>query len=198
MLDPYSDSVAKFPAVNADIVVVSHNHSDHNNFSAIGGTSVRPAPFVVDGPGEYEVAGATILGFASFHDGENGKDRGKNTIYLIKIDKVTLVHLGDLGGPISDSVLEEINGVDILMVPVGGKVTLDSKEARGVVGKIQPKIIIPMHYKLPKFELKVDLDPVEDFVKEMGYDKVEPQDKLLTSHDKLPEDTELIVLNAKR
>jgi len=194
--DPYDASVGlRLPKVSADVVTVSHQHHDHNNVTTVKGTTQRPEPFAITGPGEYEVAGVSVFGFASFHDDTQGSQRGSNTIYVIETDGMRLVHLGDLGHALDDKLLEQINGVDVIFVPVGGTYTLDAKQAASQIKKIQPKIAIPMHYKLPGVSL--DLSPVDEFLRQMGDEGVKPIDKLVISRDKLLEENKTVVLNAK-
>ena len=193
--DPYQDKIGlSLPRVSADIVTVSHQHEDHNNFQAVGGTVRRGKPFVIDGPGEYEIGHVFVNGIASWHDKEKGKERGKNTIYLITLENMRIVHLGDLGGMLSEKKLETINGVDILFVPVGGKYTINAKEAVKLVDKIQPNIVIPMHYAAKG--LAFNLDPVDLFLKEMEIE-VKPQAKLIASRESLPEEREVVLLSKK-
>jgi len=189
LTDPFSPSMTglKFPKVEADIVTISHNHEDHNQASLVGGN-----PQVFSGPGEYETKGVKILGVATFHDSSAGSERGKNTVYQIKMDGLTLIHLGDLGHPLTAEEVEALNGVDILMVPVGGIYTLDGKGAAQVVAQLEPKIVIPMHYGAPG--LRFNLDSVDKFLKEMGKEMVTPQPKLVISKDKLPEEMGIVIL----
>lgn len=197
--DPYDypQMGFKMPRVSADIVTVSHQHQDHNNVSAITGTTRKKEPFVISGPGEYEILGVFVFGVSSFHDEEKGAKRGQNTIYVINIDGMRLVHLGDLGHTLDDKQLEEVNGADILFIPVGGTYTIDPKVAIEVIGQIQPKIIIPMHYKTtdlnPDFGIEITVD---DFLKEIGVE-AKPIKKLTISRDKLPEEREVVVLKKK-
>lgn len=196
LTDPFSSEVGiDFPKVTADIITVSHQHHDHNNVSEVAGTTRKPRPFVIAGPGEYEIAGVFVYGIPSFHDAEVGAKRGSNTIYVIGLDGVRLAHLGDLGHRLSDRQLEEINGVDVLMVPVGGNYTLSPAEAVGVIGQIEPKIVIPMHYQIPGSNLKIA--PVEEFVKEIGLEGIKKEERLVVYGDKLPEERQVIILNAR-
>lgn len=171
--DPFDKSAGLTPPRgNADIITVSHNHFDHNNVKAINGD-----PFVVDGPGEYEIKGVKIVGCQSFHDDKQGKERGTNTIYLLEVDKIRLCHLGDFGqDSLTDSQLEAIGETDILLAPVGGETTIDAEKAVKIAEKIEPFIIIPMHFHLPN--LKFKLAKVDDFLKEMGIEKKAAVDKL--------------------
>lgn len=177
----------------ADIVTVSHSHADHNQLSKVGGS-----PFVIDGGGEYEVKGVSVIGVASWHDDKAGALRGPNTIYVIEIDGMRVCHLGDLGHKLSDAQLEEIGSVDVVLVPVGGEYTLDAKTAAEVVQQLDPWIIIPMHYQQPGLDPATfgKLAGVAAFLTEMGKD-VTPIPKLVISRDKLPEETQVVVLDRK-
>jgi L-ascorbate metabolism protein UlaG (beta-lactamase superfamily) len=188
--DPYDDSIGYTPgSPKAGIVTSSHSHPGHGFISGVAGE-----PKVIHGPGEYEVSGVFITGIATFHDAEGGKERGKNTAYLIEMEDVRLCHLGDLGHTLSTAQVEEIGAVDVLMVPVGGVSTIDAGAAAEVVRLLQPGIVIPMHYKTEA--LRFELEPVERFLKEMGVKAdAEPQPKLSVTRSGLPEETQVVVLN---
>jgi len=191
VIDPFDEETGlKLPNLSADILLVTHDHHDHNNVSGVKGT-----PFLVSGPGEYEVKEVFIQGIPSFHDDKEGKERGKNTIYVIEAEDMRFCHLGDLGQKqLTDEQLEKIDAVDVLMIPVGGEYTIDSSEAQKIIGQIEPKIVIPMHYSLPK--LKMKLDDVSKFLKTMGKPSVAPQDKLLVKESTMPKEgaMEIVVL----
>ncbi len=192
--DPYdSDMVGlKFPKnIGADIITVSHDHDDHNAVKFIA-----DSPFVISGPGEYEVKGVHILGVASFHDDQKGSKRGKNTMYHIEIDGVRLAHLGDLGHPLTSADIEQLGEVDILFIPVGGTFTIDAKQAVEVVNGIEPSVVVPMHYARPGLNQKTfaELTPVAAFLKEMGKEGTTLQPKLSITKDKLPEELQLVIL----
>ena len=190
VIDPFDeDTGLKLPNLSADIVLITHNHHDHNNVKGVKGT-----PFVIDGPGEYEVKEVFINGIPSFHDDKEGKEKGQNTIYLIEAEDLRFCHLGDLGQKqLTDEQLEKIDAVDVLMIPVGGEYTIDSSAAQKIISQIEPKIIIPMHYNLPK--LKIKLDDVSKFLKTMGKNSIVPQDKLVVKTSTLPKDgMEIVVL----
>lgn len=188
--DPYEESIGlKLPKTNADILTVSHAHRDHNATNLVGGE-----PFIVDGPGEYEIKGVKIAGVPSFHDAKEGGERGKNTIFNIKMDGLWICHLGDLGqNELTNSQMESIGGVDILLVPVGGVYTIDATTASKIVTELEPKVVIPMHYQEEGSNIK--LEPVEKFLKEMGAEKTQSQTKLTISKEKLPDELEVVLLN---
>lgn len=195
--DPFTPSHIgfKLPKITAEIVTVSHDHLDHNNFSQIMSTPAGKETFVVQGPGEYEISGVSIFGLPSFHDNSQGSKLGENTIYIINIDDIRVVHLGDLGHKLDNSQLEVINGAEILFIPVGGTYTLGAKEAVEVVSQIEPSVVIPMHYKLPG--IKFNLAPLQDFLSEIEKEDVKPISKLLISKDKIPEEQTIVVLEKR-
>lgn len=186
--DPFDKKIGlKPPAFEASIVTVSHGHDDHNNVKSLKGN-----PFIIDCAGEYDIKGVSVQGVESYHDDKHGKERGLNTIYRIEIDNISIGHLGDLGHILENKQLEVLAGIDILLVPVGGKYTLDAKQAVEVVSQIEPRMVIPMHYKVPG--LKFDIDGVDKFIKEMGINPTE-EEKLKISKKDLPqEDMELVVM----
>jgi len=189
--DPFDSSIGlKFPKLEADIVTISHSHPDHQ------GSQVDGDPFIITGPGEYEIRDVKLVGVASFHDEKEGKERGKNTIFNIKIDELYVCHLGDLGQTsLTSNQLEEIGQVDILLIPVGGVFTIDFSEAAKIAASLEPKIVIPMHYFDPA--LKTKLEEASKFLKEMGQEKLEPQPKLSISKDKLPEEIQVFLFEKK-
>lgn len=188
--DPFDKTIGlKIPNFEADIITVSHDHHDHNNTGALRGNAV-----VINTPGEYDIKNVSIQGIGSFHDNNNGKEKGKNVIFRFEIEDISIAHLGDLGHVLKDDQLEALSGIDILLVPVGGKYTLDYKNAVEVVNQIEPRIVIPMHYQIPG--LKVDIDPVDKFIKELGITPTK-EEKLKISKKDLPqEDMELVILTA--
>ncbi len=191
VIDPFSEDIGlKLPSLSADIALVTHGHADHNNIKGVKGD-----PFVVDGPGEYEIKDVFVQGIPSFHDDKGGKERGLNTIYVIEAEGMKFCHLGDLGQKeLTDEQLEKIGQVDVLMIPVGGGgFTIASGEAQKIISQIEPRIVIPMHFALPKSKAK--LDEVSKFLKTMGKDAVTAQDKLVLKASAMPKDgMEIVVL----
>lgn len=188
--DPFPKKIGLKPFQGkADIVTVSHNHWDHNNTSVI-----RDKPFIIAGPGEYEIKKIIIRGIPSFHDKVKGKARGPNTIYLIQIGQIRLCHLGDLGHNLFDNQTEIIGQVDILMIPVGGIFTINSQEAPKIINQIEPRIVIPMHYQLPKLKVGAKLAPVEKFLKEMGVSPKPVEKLVVKKKDLVQGETEVVLM----
>jgi len=193
--DPFDPAMLglKFPKAEADIVTISHEHPDHNNSEIVGGN-----PVLVSGPGEYEIKKVKIIGVGVFHDKEFGEKRGTNTIYHIDMDGISIVHTGDLGHELGEKEIELLDGVDILLVSVGGVFTIDASEAVKLVSKLEPKIIIPMHYREIKGDAKFyqNLSPVEDFLTQMGKTGIGSVTKLVVTKDKLPAEQTVVVLDS--
>jgi len=188
--DPYNgDKVGlKLPRLEADIVTISHDHEDHNNLAGVKGE-----PFVIRGAGEYEIKSVYIDGIHSFHDAEKGGKRGDNIMYRFDIEDISVAHLGDLGHELDDKQLERLEGTDILLIPVGGVFTIDAQKAVSVINQIEPRIVIPMHYKVPG--LKIDLNSVDQFLKALAV-KPRYEEKLKINKKDLPqEDMELVILS---
>ena len=191
VIDPYDEKIGlKMPNFEANVLLITHHHYDHNNAKAVKGN-----PFLIDSPGEYEVKEVFIKGIDSFHDDSGGKERGKNTIYVVEAENMRMCHMGDFGQKeLTNDQLEKIGSIDILMIPVGGTYTISSSEASKIIGQLEPKIVIPMHYLIPKLNIK--LDEVGKFLKAMGKNSIEPQEKLTVKSGSMPKEgeTEVIVL----
>ena len=187
--DPYDGSIGySLGKPKANIVTSSHPHPGHGFVAGVGGE-----PRFVHGPGEYESAGVFIHGIGTFHDNERGEQRGKNTVYLIEIDEITVCHLGDLGHALSSEQVEEMSSAEVLLVPVGGLSTIDAATAAEMVRLLQPRIVIPMHFKTEVVPFK--LEPVDNFLNEMGLKGASPQPKLSITKTSLPEEMQVVVLD---
>lgn len=192
--DPFSEEIGlRVPRLEADIVLITHHHHDHNNIKAVSGS-----PFLIEGPGEYEIKEVFVQGIPAWHDNVSGKERDQNTIYTIEVEGMRLCHLGDLGQKeLTADQLEKIGEIDILMIPVGGIYTISAKEAPKIMAQIEPKIIIPMHYQIPKLNLPAGgkLDGLDKFLKTMGIKSIEPLPKLsIKKKDLSEEEAKIIVL----
>jgi len=189
-IDPFDKSVGlRPPQGTADLVLVTHDHHDHNNIEAIKGN-----PKVINIPGEYSIKGVNIIGTNTFHDDKKGSERGQNTIYTFETEDIRVCHMGDLGSDLTEKQLEEINGVDILMIPIGGKYTIDYKKAMEIVKKIEPNMVLPIHYKINGST--VDVDDEKKFCSEMANCRREKSSKINIKKKDLEEKSmEVVVLD---
>ena len=186
--DPYKKEIGlRPPQGKADIVTVSHDHFDHNNAEALKGE-----PAVLDLPGEYSIKGVSIKGVNSHHDKKEGAERGLNTIFVFESEGIRICHLGDLATSLNNKQLEEINGVDVLAIPVGGKNSLNGKEAKAVIDQVEPNIVLPMHYKIRGSKFQGDDEKV--FCKEIGTCPREKLSKLVLKKKDLEEKKSEVVL----
>ena len=173
---------------SAHIVTVSHKHGDHDNV-----TTVKGKPAVVNALGNRNIKGIDFQGIPSYHDDAGGRQRGQNIIFCFTVDGMKICHLGDLGHQPDVSQITEMKGVDILLIPVGGHFTIDAKDASKVCEKLNPKVVIPMHYKTTKCEYMIA--GVDDFLE--GKRDVRKLDTAETEFqkDRLPiKKTEIVVL----
>jgi L-ascorbate metabolism protein UlaG (beta-lactamase superfamily) len=143
LTDPYKKMLGyKLPEIQANIVSTSHNHGDHNNIKAVKGDFIH-----INELGGFSKDGIEIKGVQTFHDKASGGKRGKNTIYNFKIDGLNVCHCGDLGHTLDFNLVKEIGNVDILLLPVGGRATIDAIDAVNVMKQLNPIVVIPMHYR---------------------------------------------------
>lgn len=156
--DPYNakDVGYHMPDVSATAVTVSHSHKDHDNISAVKGN-----PQIISSIGSYEIEGVEICSFRTHHDDSMGAVRGNNLVFTYRLDGVTVCHLGDIGEECSARIIDAIGAVDVLLIPVGGKYTINAEIAKDYVDKLMPSIVIPMHYATD--DCKLHIDPVSDF-----------------------------------
>ena len=190
--DPYAPTLGySLGKPTANIVTVSHQHPGHSYVQGIDGEAR-----LVAGPGEYEISGVLIIGISTFHDEEKGEKRGKNTVYLMEVDEVSICHLGDLGHVLTAEQVEELGNVDVLLLPVGGVSTINAPMAAEVVRQLEPKVVVPMHYKTQT--LSWELEPVARFLKEIGVKEAEPQPKLSLTKSSLPTSTQVFLLDYLR
>ncbi|MBU0619033.1 MBL fold metallo-hydrolase [Patescibacteria group bacterium] len=195
LMDPFADKIGmRLPKVAPDIVCCSHQHSGHNDVSQISNSA-----FIISAPGEYEIKNVSITGLAAWHDGVDGKDRGRNTVYIVEAEGWRLCHLGDIGHLLSDKECDLINSVDVLMIPVGGETTIDAKQAAAVVAQLEPRLVLPMHFKTNKTaEYAKAKTPIEDFLQEMNGTRVRHEKKLkLSSIAAVESEMEIVILERK-
>ena len=192
LINPFDEKIGLKPKkATGDILLVSHNNNNHLNKKNIEGN-----PFLIEEPGEYEVQDVKIKAIPLSYDEKTWKERRQNIIFLFNIEDIKICHMGDLGeAELSNMELEEIIGVDIFLVPVGGKFTISGKEAAKIVTQVEPQIVIPMHYKIPG--IKIDIDDEKPFLKGMGIKEKEVLKKLKIKKRDLREEkdgTEVVIL----
>lgn len=192
VIDPYPPDVGlTFSRPRADVVTVSYDDPQCRYTSGVRG------PFkLFDGPGEYEVGGVFITGIATFADGKRGASRGLNTVFTFDFGGLTVCHLGRLGHVPTQSQVENLGTVNILLVPVGGGGSLSPARASEVISLFEPSLVIPMYYKVRG--LQVSLGTLGRFLKEMGLEKMDSQEVLKVSRTGLSEETQVVVLEPKQ
>ncbi len=169
------------------VVLMSHLHPGHAHAEEFAAQ-----PRVFCGPGEYEVGGAFITALGTYHDTEEGATRGGNTVFSVELDGLSLCHVGDLGHPLSGQVLREIGKVDILFVPTGDVSTISVAEARSLVRAVQPRYVLPMHYRSES--TRPELEPVETFLSAMAIEQPDRRARLSVTVNNLPLATQVVVL----
>lgn len=191
--DPFGKEIGFTPPrFRADIAMTTHGHHDHANLTALAGD-----PFLITGPGEYEVKGVVVRGVETYHDTAQGRERGLNTIYNIEMEGLRLLHMGDFGEEkMREETLDAVGDVDILFIPVGGVYTIEGDAAARITRQIEPAYVIPMHYKLPG--LKPNLQGPDAFLKEMGAKGVAAQDKFTIKKKDISEDAKAAVILMKQ
>jgi L-ascorbate metabolism protein UlaG (beta-lactamase superfamily) len=185
--DPYSDKIG-LPSLKlkADIVTISHDTPGHNHIDNVTGHE-----HILTGPGEYEIGNVFVTGIVTRTE---AKTNG-NIVYLYDYDSITIAHLGDMQKVPSQTQLEALEQVNILLVPVGGGNSLNASQAAEIVSMLEPNIVIPMHYRLPG--LNLELDEVDRFLKEMGVTEPTEEASLKIASTNLPEETETIILTPR-
>lgn len=171
----------------ADIVVVSHDHDDHNNVSAVQGK-----PEVLKGSGLKTAKGLQFRGVATYHDTTQGKQRGTNTVFCFSLDGIKLCHLGDLGHLLSQAQVDEVGTVDILFIPVGGFYTIDAAGASQVCDQLKPKVVIPMHFRTP--QCTYPIAGVDNFLRGKKNVKRVDSSEIEFRPEELPTATEIVIL----
>jgi L-ascorbate metabolism protein UlaG (beta-lactamase superfamily) len=192
--DPYDKTVGfNLPRPKADIVTISHESPHHSYLAGVKGEFK-----VIDSPGEYEIGGVFVTGVNLSPSKKSANDDTpprRNNVYVIYMDNIAVCHLGDLNQIPTQNQVEDMGSIDVLLVPVGGYNALNAAQAAEVISLIEPLIVVPMHYKLPGAE--VELDPVDKFLKEMGITKPDIQQTLKLTPSSLPEETQIVLMEAK-
>ena len=189
--DPFDKNIGlAAPRLKADVVTISHDAPGHSNYDAIKGART------IIGPGEYEIGGAFITGVnASSTKSETDSETFLNTAYVITYESASVCHLGDISAIPSQTQIEALGTVDVLLVPVGGGKSLNAAQAAEIISLIEPSIVVPMHYRIGN--IKVKLDPLSRFLKEMGLSKIDSESNLKVVKSNLPEETQVRVLEPK-
>lgn len=185
--DPYNGNLG-LPnlKLRADLITVSHEAQGHNHVDAVSGYQ-----HVLTGPGEYEIGGVFITGIATRQEDKEKR----NVLYLFDYDGLTIAHLGDMQKVPNQAQIEALEMVNILLVPVGGGGSLNAAQAAELVSMLEPNIVVPMHYQIPN--LKLELEGVDRFLKEMGVNEVTEENSLKISAGSLPEETQTVILTPK-
>ncbi|MBU4226152.1 MAG: MBL fold metallo-hydrolase [Chloroflexi bacterium] len=187
--DPFdAESVGYEPLkLKADIVTVSHDAAGHNYLQAVKGYSRA-----ITGPGEFEIGGVFITGVQTDGHGKKASEQPRNTLYVFDYDGLTVAHMGNLRQVPTQAEVEALGTVNIVLVPVGGSSGLNAAKAAEVISLLEPNIVIPMHYHTP--QVKVPLDQLDKFMKEMGLHEAETMPNLKVSKSSLPDETKVVVL----
>ena len=194
ILDPYEPGAFEGKLTygkiddQADLVLTSHDHADHNDVKSLPGSPERIADTKLR-----QAKGLTVKGVATYHDASAGSERGKNIVFKITMDGLHVCHLGDLGHPLTAKEVAEIGPVDILLIPVGGYFTIDPSEAAKVAEQIKAKVLIPMHFKTAKCGFPIA--PVDDFLKGKSNVKRAKTSEAAFTTGSLPQQTEILVLD---
>jgi len=178
------------PRTEAGLVTISHDHPGHASLKSVAGE-----PVVLRGPGEYEVHEVLVTGLGSFHDDDKGNDRGRNTVFAIRLDDLVICHLGDLGHALPAADLEKLGDVDIALVPISGPdINLSAARAAEIVHQLEPKVVVPMSFE-PE-DMKKDT-PYTRLLHELGVKELEPVSKLSVTRSTLPENLQVIALDSR-
>jgi len=188
--DPFDSAVIGYSPLRlkAEIVTISHDAEGHNFNKAVKGTS-----HLITGPGEYEIGGVFITAVQT--NGHTKTDTGepRNTLYVFDYDGITIAHLGDLKQVPSQTQVEALGAVNVALVPVGGGGGLNAAKAAEVISLLEPNLVVPMHYATNNVKLK--LDSLDKFLKEMGLSTVQPEPSLKVTRTALPQETRVVVLD---
>jgi L-ascorbate metabolism protein UlaG (beta-lactamase superfamily) len=194
MIDPFTHTERiRYDATfdEADIVLVTHEHGDHNNVDAVPGEHR-----VVRGVGTQAVGGKQFHGIGSYHDKEQGARRGPNTIFVFDVDGVRIAHLGDQGCELEPAQVAQLQGVNVMIAPIGGPPTLDTELIWKLAEEVQPNIFVPCHFKTPEVDL--DVITVDEFIAGKSNARQAGSSEVTLNAGDLPEPIEILVLDRSR
>lgn len=185
--DPYDNSLG-LPSLKlrGDVVTISHDSPGHNNEAAVSGRR-----HALVGPGEYEIGGVFITGIATNEDNHSLA----NVLFLFDFGDVTIAHLGDMSKVPTQTKIEALEQVDVLLLPVGAGNSLNAAQAAELVSMLEPRLIVPMHYSIPG--LKAELDDVDRFLKEMGVNAPDEETTIKVTRSSISEETSVVLLTPK-
>lgn len=188
LMDPVpAESGYTLPSISPDIVTISHEHQGHAALDLVQG-DYR----LVNGPGEYEIKEVFINGIRTWHDSQQGAELGRNILYVVEMEDLTICHLGDLGHALTEKQVEAMSAVDVLLVPAGGGPTITPTQAAEVIGQVEPSIVIPMQFRTEKGD--AEREPVDAFVREMAAAEHRTVDRLTVRKSDLGESASVVVL----
>jgi L-ascorbate metabolism protein UlaG (beta-lactamase superfamily) len=194
LMDPFPETGLKLGALSGDIVTLSHRDpvTDQPPQAV---SAIKEVRRLISGPGEYEIAGALVMGIQTFRDSQSGRVRGKNTAYMVEIDGVVVCHLGDIGHVPTATQISDMGRADILIVPIGGAGGMDVRGAIETITQISPKVVIPMRYRTDL--TTAELEPVDKLLQEMGLSGVETQPRLSATPTNMPLETKVVLLEPR-
>jgi L-ascorbate metabolism protein UlaG (beta-lactamase superfamily) len=193
LFDPYEagafgGALAYGPITGSyDVVVVSHDHADHCCRDV-----AEKAGRVIDAAGTETIAGITVTSIPAFHDESKGKERGKNLMSVVEAEGLRVAHLGDLGHPLTGKEAKSLGALDVVFVPVGGHFTIDAETAVRVVESLDPKIVIPMHFKTDRVDFPIKgVDSFTDLVENV---ERAGRSEMTVTKETLPRERKVVVL----
>jgi len=201
-IDPFGDMGAmaarglefRYPLiddVSADLLLVTHEHFDHNGVEAVGGD-----PVVIRSAGTHESPVGEVVAIASEHDDVAGTARGSNVIMCFSVGGVRFCHLGDLGqAALRPEQVEAIGSVDVLFLPAGGGPTIGGESAADVVRALQPRLVVPMHFRTEAVNF---LDPPDAFLEALGAPVVRLETNELVAEDALASGEQVALFSPPR
>jgi L-ascorbate metabolism protein UlaG (beta-lactamase superfamily) len=194
LMDPYAAGTGGYGALSqeADVVTVSHEHSDHNYVQAAQGDPQVLRGLTADGwqDVDYSINGVTFASVSTYHDNSGGNDRGRNAAFIVEMDGLRLVHLGDLGHLLNEEQVNGLSPVDILLIPTGGHYTIGPAEADQVIEQLSPRVVIPMHYRTRAIA-DWPLQDLDVFLQDKDYIKHSGEKSVTVSKSTLPEVMEI-------